>query len=278
MEKPHAFRIKLLVALLGFAVAPDPALGGVSIAPLATFSSNGDGWLAPGEDSQTFLGTGSLERGLAWNPMTGHLLLVSRNGGVSVRILDAASGAELGTLPNPLGFSGGIFAGNMIGVATDGAIFLANLQTNVTAGSYKVYRWASEIADEPSIFFDNTIPDLTGTIRAGDSLDVIGAGRDTRLVAGFSGGTGYLILNSMDGSAPGDPPQGVATAISSFSPAGVAAGGAPTHWAASRRPRRATRCCATWKSRTPRAIPTSSPRPRGIRVVDPRPDCIQSVP
>ncbi len=224
METPLKFPLPFCAALLASLAAPLPALGGVSMAPLASFSSNGDGWLAPGESDQTFLGTGSLERGLAYNPVTGHLLLVSRNGGVSVRILNAVSGAELGTLANPNGFSGGIFAGNMIGTAADGAIYLANLQTNISTGSYKVYRWKSETAEEPTIFFDSTVPDLTGTFRAGDSFDVTGSGLDTRLVAGFSGGTGYLVVNSLSGPAPDDPPEGAAVAITSFSPAGVAAG------------------------------------------------------
>ena len=35
----------------------------ITMTPLATWSPNGDGWLAPGEGGYTFLGTANLERG-----------------------------------------------------------------------------------------------------------------------------------------------------------------------------------------------------------------------
>ena len=57
-----------------------------SMTALTTWSPNSDGWLAPGEGGYTFLGTGSLERGLAYG--NGHVYLVSRNGGSFIRILD----------------------------------------------------------------------------------------------------------------------------------------------------------------------------------------------
>ena len=96
----------------------------VTMAPLSSFGG-GDGWLSPGEGGYTFLGTGSLERGLAYG--NGQLYLVSRNGGNNIRILNPTTGADLGALNNA-GISGGTFAVNMVGVGGDGVIYVANLQ------------------------------------------------------------------------------------------------------------------------------------------------------
>src|SRR3954468_9746904 len=104
--------------------------GALSLSPLATFGG-GDGWLSPGEGGYGFLGTGNLERGLAYG--NGHLYLVSRNGGSNLRILDAATGTDgagndLGFL-DTTGISGGTFAVDMVAVGGDGVIYVANLQT-----------------------------------------------------------------------------------------------------------------------------------------------------
>src|SRR5262245_51066611 len=86
-SKSHARRWAILSAAAAAAavvIAPGSAVAAVSITPLSTFGG-GDGWLAPGEGGYGFLGTSSNERGLAFG--NGHLYLVSRSGGTSVRIL-----------------------------------------------------------------------------------------------------------------------------------------------------------------------------------------------
>src|SRR5690242_6152655 len=71
----------------------------ITMAPLTSFGG-GDGWLSPGEGATAYLGTGNNERGLAYG--NGHLYLVSHAsvGGSTahVRILDSATGADLGGL------------------------------------------------------------------------------------------------------------------------------------------------------------------------------------
>src|SRR5882672_4689947 len=52
--------------------------------------------LAPGD--RYYLTTGTNQRGLSYNPVTGHLILVNRSGGISVNILDAQTGDDLGTM------------------------------------------------------------------------------------------------------------------------------------------------------------------------------------
>jgi hypothetical protein len=67
---------------------------------------------------RSYLTTDNSQRGLAFNPATTNLVLVNRAGGLSVSVLDAASGAEVRTL-NTDGVAGGTFALNMTDVTDD---------------------------------------------------------------------------------------------------------------------------------------------------------------
>jgi hypothetical protein len=177
----------------------------VSLVSYASFGG-GDGWLSPGEGGYGFLATGNNERGLAYG--NGHLYLVSRTGGNSIRILDSTSGSELGSL-DITGLAGGTFLVDMAAVGGDGKIYVANLQgnTNTTTNFYKVYSWATE-GSTPVVAYSGD-SGLTGA-RIGDSLAVIGSGSSTRLAAGYfqtpvvAGNNGYSII---------DPTAGTATAV-----------------------------------------------------------------
>ncbi|HMO64026.1 MAG TPA: DUF4623 domain-containing protein [Verrucomicrobiota bacterium] len=198
--------MKIPVALpalaLGLLAASSATAIDVTLSPLTSF--RGDGWFAPGEDGYGFLGTGNNERGIAYG--NGHLYLVSRAGGVNVRILDPLTGAEVGSL-NTTGIAGGTFAANMVGVGGDGAIYVGNLSTAADS-SFKVYRWADEAA-APTVAYDN----LSGLPRTGDSFAVIGSGAGTRIAASGSGSNGFVLV---------DPTAGTSTAVSPI--AGTAAG------------------------------------------------------
>jgi len=172
---------------------------GASLTPLESFGE-GDGWLAPGD--RTYLTIDNTQRGLAYNPATGNLLLVNRAGGLSIRILDGMTGADLGTLSGVESLSGGTFAGNMIGVADDGAIYVANLTTDATTSPFKIYRWASETSAAPTVVYSGA--PLAGA-RIGDTLDVIGSGVNTQIVAGYgstpsvSGNNSFALFNTTNG-------------------------------------------------------------------------------
>ena len=207
--------------IIGMAAAVLTA-GGVwaqTLTVKATFGG-GDGWRAPGEvlagdtagtataGAYSYLGTGSLERGLAYNPVTGNLILVSRStAGNGIRILNGQTGVDVGALNQGSGIiSGGTFTTNMVGVADDGAIYVGNLTTNasVAASAFKVYRWANEAATVDSTpFFSSAISGFSATPRLGDSLDVTGSGAGTTLVAGASGAIGYAVINASGATAIG---------------------------------------------------------------------------
>ena len=156
--------------------------------------------LAPG--SRAYVTTDNTQRGLAYNPVTGHVLLANRAGSLSVNILDGATGADLGAL-NVTGISGGTFALNLVGIGTDGAIYAGNLVTDSATSPYKLYRWADESAAPQLVYSgDPSIGDATAANRRfGDSLDVRGSGASTQILIGSRNGSFASVLTTTDGSA-----------------------------------------------------------------------------
>jgi hypothetical protein len=193
----------IYACLTAAALATSSAQAQYSIAPLAGFGGlNGDGWFAPGEDGYAYLGTGSLERGLAYG--NGELYLVSRNGGSFIRRLDALTGADLGALNNGSGISGGTLAVNMVAVGGDGAIYVGNLTISSSTSPFKIYRWENA-GTTPTVAYSGD--PLGGVGRYGDTLAAIGSGANTRLVAG----SGDTAVANDNGFAIIDPTLGAAT-------------------------------------------------------------------
>lgn len=170
--------------------------------PIYRFLGNG---LAAGVDPANSVNAGNLERGMAYNPASGNLLVVSRNapGGGNIRILNGTTGADIGLL-NQTDVTGGNFSMNMIGVADDGAIYLSNLSTNLTSSAYKIYRWENEQA-VPTVVYNSTGSDVLAGARLGDSFDVFGSGANTQMVAGYgvsttiAGTNGFVKFATTDG-------------------------------------------------------------------------------
>lgn len=151
-----------------------------------------------------YLTTDNTTRGMDYNPVTGHLLVATRAGGLSIAVLDGTTGADLGTLN--LGsdiVAGGTFAGNMLGVADDGAIYLGNLTLNSTTTPFRLYRWANESAT-PTVAFDgdpssNMPLGVNNSKRFGDTFDVRGAGANTQVLLAARGGGDAAVLVTPDG-------------------------------------------------------------------------------
>lgn len=162
--------------------------------------------------TNTFLNNDNLSRGIAYNPVTGHLLVVSRTavpdfgtnvfGTNAVYILDSTNGAVLGTLPYDTNvINGGTFPINMIGVTEDGVIYVGNLVTALAAGPFKLYRWVDETA-QPQLAYSG---DPSGGIifgtspqRFGDSLALRGTGAGTQILLGTYNQT-IGLLRTTDG-------------------------------------------------------------------------------
>src|SRR4051794_36703200 len=127
----------------------------LKLAPLTTFGTNGDGTIRPNDVDYLDDGTGEagqLQRGMAWNPATGHLLVVCRTNAASptrerVIIIDSTTGTNVGTLDMSSlvdGGGNGSFHINMIGVADDGTIYAANLSNQQTPAEMALYKWDNE--------------------------------------------------------------------------------------------------------------------------------------
>jgi hypothetical protein len=183
------------------------AAPGFFLEPKTTFGG-GDAVLAPGDRS--YLTTGNTERGMAYNPLTNHLYVVSRAaavGNLSVQILDADTGADVGSL-SVSGITGGTFPLSTITVGADGAIYGANLTTNTASATQplKIYRWANEAAT-PTVAFEGAPTGAVG-VRFGDNIDSRGSGTSTQIVLGGNSGAGtgsttfnsYAVLTTADGS------------------------------------------------------------------------------
>lgn len=192
MKRPLCSSVLLVAAAVVLAASASASNVPYTLTPKLSFGG-GDGWLAPDEEDD--LTTDNTQRGLTYNPATGNVLVVDRNGGTTVKIFDGTTGADLGDL-DTTGLSGGVFLLNMIDVADDGAIYAANLRTNTDQASFKIYRWANEAAT-PTVAFDGVPTDGAG-MRLGDTLAAIGSGTDTLLLAGGNDG------DADGGGDPGD--------------------------------------------------------------------------
>lgn len=207
-----------LLSLTAAAATAAHASAQVTLTPVAGFGNNG--WMAPGSipylTQATQTGTNSsgcpiitnarTERGLAYNPVTGNLVLVSRANvagvGNNIRILSGSTGADLGGL-DPSGITGGTFPINMCAVADDGSIYVANLAvfnstTNPTP-LFKIYRWNDEVTGAttpPLVVFSGT----PGAQRIGDSFAVTGGTGTAPLQFAAAGSSVVTNANAAIGS------------------------------------------------------------------------------
>ncbi len=185
------------------------ALGTIQSANAQTHGLTSTWSMAP--NNATFMNTTNhLTRGMTYNPATGHLLVVSRTPTATqtnaIYVLDSTTGATLGTLPFDSGLiTGGTFPINMVGVTTDGVIYVCNLttdSTNVTSGPFKLYRWANESAS-PTLAYtgDPSFLNTNGASprRFGDSMAVRGTGAGTQILLGTLNQT-VSLLTTADGA------------------------------------------------------------------------------
>ncbi len=202
-----------LIVLAGMASAANAQ----TLTPKTSFGVNG--WRAPGVvltgdsagavSGTTYLALGGLnsnnERGLAYNPATDNLVLVTRNGAINAtaspfRVLNGTSGVDTGGLAfDAAVINQGTFLYNQVGIADDGQIYIANLSGNVrnATAPFKIYKFANE-GSAPALHYTQPTTgwgSTGGTVRLGDSFDVIGSGANTRILAGFDGVQGYLAVN-----------------------------------------------------------------------------------
>lgn len=128
-----------------------------------------------------------LERGMAYNPTTDHLLIGARWTSPNVKgiyIVDADTGAHVGELNSVSNIvAGGTIVLTRVVAAADGAIYACNFGTLSDANPLKIYRWASESA-EPTLAYQGNPVSGTGLPNQqwGKNMTVRGAGVGTQIL------------------------------------------------------------------------------------------------
>ena len=127
-----------------------------------------------------------LERGMAYNPVTDHLLIGARIDSPTIKgiyIIDAQTGADVGELQETSMITGGTIVLTRVGVADDGAIYACNFGTLSDSNPLKIYRWASETAFAPTLAYQgNPVSGIAGNQQWGKNMIVRGAGINTQIL------------------------------------------------------------------------------------------------
>jgi len=119
--------------------------------------------------------TGNLTRGLDYGTIGGNerLLVVSRNGGNFIYVLDAATGDSLGYL-DATGIAGGTYNVSDVAISEDGVVFVSNL---AIGAEFRVYQYNDIAAPYSSVITAD------GTARRlGDKFSVTGRVDDNTVV------------------------------------------------------------------------------------------------
>lgn len=142
-----------------------------------------------------FLANDNATRGLAYNPATGNLIVVSRTPTNGVHVLSSTTGQYLRSLnmDGIGGVTGSTFDINMVAVSDEGAVFVCDLTT--TGNGFAIYRWANDSASTQPLRVYEGDP-LIG--RVGDTLSVAGTGLDTTLFASSRLGKGVAVFTTTD--------------------------------------------------------------------------------
>lgn len=113
--------------------------------------------LKPGD--RTYLTTGYGEYGMAFNPATSNLLVVSVvAGSPTVAVLDAVTGDDKQYVLDLTGVSGTTKLLHKIDVADDGVVYAGNLTTTAGTAPFKVYRWPMTHPPPPQPWRSRAIP------------------------------------------------------------------------------------------------------------------------
>lgn len=162
------------------------------------------------DGSRSYLpGSGSLTtRGLGYDPVLNRLVVVGRTPTNGVWLLDANTGAEVGSLdlsllnPGTPSSGYGLFPINMCGVADDGIVYVANLCISASQ-PFLIYSFASA-TDGAAV--GTAYTEAAGTLfasagRLGDNMAVRGAGTNTQIICcSRNTGTNVVIFTTIDGT------------------------------------------------------------------------------
>jgi hypothetical protein len=148
--------------------------------------------LANDANSGTITTNGEGQTSLAYNPMSGNLLLGDKQRGL-IRVLDATNGSEKATLTNGTTAEwSNTYRFVAVRVTEDGVIYATNRNKDAPYEIY-VYRWASE-AD----MFPQVVATISpGDRRSGEGLAVTGTGTNTAIyISNFQDRQIYMLTTT----------------------------------------------------------------------------------
>jgi len=210
----------------------------VTIVPLFDTPQMTNVWsLLPGDRFYvTATNSNNFERGMAYDPITGDLLLVAQSPTNNVVVLNSTNGAEKYFM-NLSGIPAGAVGVNTIGVADDGAVYAGNVTANAAGTFYTINRWNDDSADSTASLMFSGDPGFNGPtgLRWGDNIAVRGAGAATQILIAPGANTNVVCLFTMDSSGAFVIPNIIsitnASPTNSFAQFGVAFGpGNDTFW------------------------------------------------
>ena len=198
--------LRILIIATAVSLLAGKVVSAQQLTPLTSFGTNGDGTIRPGDEAFLTNDGNRYQRGLAFNPATGHLIIVNRSpiGAETINIIDGLTGTNVGTLDTCCPAFGGSssFLYNQIAIAADGAIYVGNLTTSGTLVTFNLYRWESETNSQTLVYSGdprNGSP-AAGSTRWGDTIAVRGGGIDTEVLIAAQSGTLAAILKPSDAS------------------------------------------------------------------------------
>jgi len=135
---------------------------------------------AAGGTLPAWFSTSHTERGFAVGTvddgsgnMVKRMIIVSRNGGNFMRVVDLATGADAGTLTMDPMITGGLLPINDAEITADGKILAANVCGNVAGSEWRVYMW-NNLTAAPTLALSFNAPANNPMIRLGDKFRVTG--------------------------------------------------------------------------------------------------------
>jgi hypothetical protein len=172
------------------------------LAPLWGLAPLSRPYLRRDTDSQ---GRTPFYRSIAYNALSNELYVIARSSassGLTVQVLNATTGEDLHQL-DTTGIAGGSIILLSAGVAGDGSIYAANMDTSGTTvpAVYNLYRWEnSSPSTLPVLVFSGEPAGLNTSARWGDTLDVRGQGADTEIIIDANSGSVAALIKPTDAS------------------------------------------------------------------------------
>jgi len=179
----------------------------ITVVPLFDTGQMSNVWnLLPG-DRFYITTTDGGERGLAYNPATSNLLVVTHVPTNNIVVLDPATGAEkhLMRLDGVPETAAGM---NMVGVGDDGIVYTCGVTANAGSPStpFNLIWWTDDGSDTPPSAYgfsgDPGLPDTgvgAANLRWGDSFVVRGSGTAAQMLCGPGSGTNVCLFTTFDG-------------------------------------------------------------------------------